>query len=181
MSDIITLYHGSTANFDAIDIKQGRPYKDFGQGFYCSETRSQAIGIAVRNYNIELAKFKAQHDVAKPLQKWLYTYEFPRSALGKLSMKVFDSSDKEWLKFVTDNRQSAVQIHGYDIVIGPTANDRTNAAIQLYFSGGYGQVGADRAMEILLEVLMPDNLPPQTFFATERAVEFLTRIRKERI
>jgi hypothetical protein len=181
MSDVITLYHGSTANFDAIDIKQSRPYKDFGQGFYCSETRSQAIGIAVRNYNIELAKFKAQQGTAKPLQKWLYTYEFPRAVLDKLSVKVFDSADKEWLKFVIDNRRSAVQNHDYDIVIGFTANDRTNAAIQLYFSGAYGQVGADRAMEILLEVLMPDNLPSQTFFATERAVKFLTRIRKERI
>ncbi|MDR3185225.1 MAG: DUF3990 domain-containing protein [Christensenellaceae bacterium] len=181
MSDDITLYHGSTANFDAIDLKQCRPYKDFGQGFYCFETRSQAIGIAVRNYNIELAKFKAQQDVAIPLQKWLYTYEFMRSALCKLSVKVFDVAGKEWLKFVTDNRRSAMPIHGYDIVIGPTADDRTNAAIQLYFSGGYGQVGQDRSMEILLEVLMPDNLPPQTFFATERAVEFLTQIRKERI
>jgi hypothetical protein len=181
MSDVITLYHGSTVNFDKIDINRGRPYKDFGRGFYCSETRSQAIGIAVRNYKIELAKFKVQQGVAKPLQKWLYTYEFPRSALDKLSVKVFDSANKEWLKFVTDNRRSAVQIHGYDIVIGPTANDRTNAAVQLYFSGGYGQVGADRAMEILLEVLMPDNLPQQTFFATERAVDFLTPIRKERI
>jgi hypothetical protein len=95
-------------------------------------------------------------------------------------VKVFSKADKEWLKFVTKNRRSATQIHDYDIVIGPTANDRVNAAIQLYFSGGYGQVGTDRAMEILLEVLMPENLPEQTLFATERAMKFLTRIRKER-
>jgi hypothetical protein len=68
MNDVITLYHGTIADFDAIDLKQGRAYKDFGQGFYCSETRSQAAGIAVRNYNIELAKPKVQRPVAQPLE-----------------------------------------------------------------------------------------------------------------
>jgi hypothetical protein len=168
-------------DFDAIDLNQGRPYKDFGQGFYCSEARSQAVGIAVRNYHIELAKIQEQDGSAKTLYKWLYTYEFPRSAMDKLSVKIFEAADKEWLQFVSENRRSAVPIHDYDIVIGPTANDRTNASIQLYFSGAYGQVGTDRAMEILLEVLMPHNLPPQTFFATNRAVQFLKRIKKERI
>jgi hypothetical protein len=136
--------------------------------------------MATRNYHIELAKIKTQ-GLTATLRKWLYTYEFPRTALDKLSVKVFNVADKSWLQFVSENRRSATSIHDYDIVIGPTANDRTNAAIQLYFSGAYGQVGADRAMEILLEVLMPDNLPPQTFFATERAAKFLTRVRKERI
>ena len=32
----ITLYHGSSFDFSIIDLKQGRPYKDFGQGFYAS-------------------------------------------------------------------------------------------------------------------------------------------------
>ncbi len=56
MNDIITLYHGSIADFDEVDIKKGKPYKDFGQGFYCSETYGQAFGMATRNYDIELAK-----------------------------------------------------------------------------------------------------------------------------
>jgi hypothetical protein len=181
LSEVITLYHGSTANFDKIDIKVGRPYKDFGQGFYCTENRSHAVSIAVRNYYIELSKMKTHNNRAVTLNKWLYTYEFLRSKLSSLSVKVFDEADKDWLQFVSENRRSVVPIHNFDIVIGPTANDRTNAAIQLYFSGGYGKVGTDRAMEILLEVLMPDNLPPQTFFATERAVSLLKRVRKERI
>jgi hypothetical protein len=181
MSEVITLYHGTVYDFDKIDLKQGRPYKDFGQGFYCSETRGQAVGIATRNYSIELAKLKERQSSAKTLRKWLLTYEFPRSALDKLSVKVFESADKAWLRFVSENRRSAKPTHDYDIVIGPTANDRTNASIQLYFSGAYGQAGTDRAMEILLEVLMPNNLPPQTFFATESATRFLTLIRKERI
>jgi hypothetical protein len=181
MSEMITLYHGSIADFDEIDVSQGKPYKDFGQGFYCSETKSQAVGIATRNYGIELAKVEIQKGEPSNLKKWLYTYEFPRSELANLSVKVFENADKEWLQFVSDNRRSEKSIHDYDIVIGATANDRTNASIQLYFSGGYGQVGSDRAMEILLEVLMPENLPPQTFFGTQRAVKLLKRTAKEQI
>ncbi|MDR1112128.1 MAG: DUF3990 domain-containing protein [Deltaproteobacteria bacterium] len=181
MDEVITLYHGTVHDFDKIDLGQVRPYKDFGQGFYCSENRGQAVGIAMRNHKIALAKSKTQQGHTRTPLMWLRTYEYPRVALDKLSVREFHVADKEWLQFVSENRRSARRIHDYDVVIGPTANDRTNASIQLYFSGAYGQAGTDRAMEILSEVLMPDNLPPQTFFATERAARFLTRIRKERI
>jgi hypothetical protein len=181
MNDVITFYHGSIMDFDHIDLKFSRAYKDFGQGFYCSETRSHAVGMASRNYYIELAKIKDQRGTEKTLRKWLYTYEFYRSSLDKLSVKVFEVANMSWLRFVSDNRRSAAPIHDYEIVIGPTANDRTNAAIQLYFAGAYGQVGTDSSMEIMLEILKPHNLPPQTFFATAHAVTFLTQVRKERI
>jgi hypothetical protein len=124
---------------------------------------------------------KTQQGSSTALQKWLYTYELPRSAMNELSVRRFEVADKTWLQFMSDNRRNAAPIHDYDVIIGPMANDRTNAAIQLYFSGGYGQVETNRAMEILFEVLMPDNLPPQTFFATERAVSLLKHVGKERI
>jgi hypothetical protein len=97
MSEIITLYHGSITDFDEIDVSLGKPYKDFGQGFYCSETKSQAVGIATRNYGIELAKVEIQKSASIGLKKWLYTYEFPKSELANLSVKVFETADKEWL------------------------------------------------------------------------------------
>ena len=31
------VYHGSTALFDAVDVNKGKPYKDFGRGFYVTE------------------------------------------------------------------------------------------------------------------------------------------------
>jgi hypothetical protein len=181
LNDSIILYHGSISDFDEIDVKLGKPYKDYGRGFYCSETKSQAVGIAIRNYNIENSKEKMQGIQNTEIQKWLYTYEFPRSETSNLSVKVFEKADRSWLRFVSENRRSAESIHNFDIVIGPTANDRTNASIQLYFAGGYGKVGTDRAMDILLEVLMPENLPEQTFFATARAAEYLMLIKKERL
>ena len=39
------LYHGSACAFVRPDVSKGRPYKDFGKGFYMSVDREQAIGM----------------------------------------------------------------------------------------------------------------------------------------
>jgi len=36
------LFHGTNIDFDNIDLKMSKPNKDFGQGFYLSDTRQQA-------------------------------------------------------------------------------------------------------------------------------------------
>ncbi len=43
------LYHGSNIYIDTIDLAKSKPSKDFGKGFYLSDTRQQAL---------EMAKFK---------------------------------------------------------------------------------------------------------------------------
>jgi hypothetical protein len=53
----IILYHGSSYDFDVIDLKQGRPYKDFGQGFYASGNIDHAKPMAERNADREWARF----------------------------------------------------------------------------------------------------------------------------
>lgn len=42
------LYHGSNIEIDKIDLKQCRPYKDFGKGFYCTTIFEQAVAMARR-------------------------------------------------------------------------------------------------------------------------------------
>lgn len=37
------LYHGSNVPVNVPDLKHSKPYKDFGQGFYLSADRKQAI------------------------------------------------------------------------------------------------------------------------------------------
>ena len=44
----ITLYHGTTFDYDEIDVRRGKPFKDFGQGFYATQSRESAINIALR-------------------------------------------------------------------------------------------------------------------------------------
>ena len=172
-TDIITLYHGTTHDFSEIDVRRGKPFKDFGQGFYATQSRESAVNMALRNRDIELRRLK-RRGVAREVTPWLYTLELDKSKLDTLNMKRFGGADREWVLFVTDNRTHNPHAHTYDIVIGPTANDQTNPTIQTYLNEGYGEVGSDRAIEILIEFLEPFNLPYQYFFGSNRAVNLLT-------
>ena len=40
-----TIYHGTIADIDNIDLTVGRGYKDFGKGFYLAYDKAQSIGI----------------------------------------------------------------------------------------------------------------------------------------
>ena len=169
----IVLYHGTTYDFTDIDVRKGKPFKDFGQGFYATKNRENAVNMALRNRDIEVRRLK-RRGITRDINIWLYTYELDESKLESLNVKRFGSADKEWVLFVTDNRTHDPHRHTYDIVIGPTANDQTNPAIQTYLNEGYGDVGSDRAIEILIEFLEPYNFPRQYFFGTQRAAKLLT-------
>jgi len=180
MANSIMLYHGSSYDFDIIDLKQGKPYKDFGQGFYVSADVGHAKSIAERNSQMRKSKLK-QIDLSKPLiEKWLYRFRFDTDKAASLSIKEFTSADREWGRFITLNRNMKGVAHNYDIVIGPTANDYTNPTVQFYLSGGVGAIGSDAAIDELIRLLLPYQLPAQYFFATRQAVDCLTLISKEK-
>ncbi|MDR2669922.1 MAG: DUF3990 domain-containing protein [Desulfovibrio sp.] len=176
----ITLYHDSSYDFDAVDLHQCRPYKDFGQGFYTSVDISHAKSMADRNEQMQKSKLRRLNSGYKFIGKWLYRYQFDADKAAELSVKEFTEAGREWGRFITLNRRSKGVPHKYDIVIGPTANDFTNPTIQFYMSGGVGEVGSDAAIDELVRLLLPYKLPLQYFFATKQAIECLTLIRKER-
>jgi hypothetical protein len=176
----IILYHGSSYDFDVIDLKQGRPYKDFGQGFYASADIDHAKSMAERNADMRRAKLRRLDSEHKLFSKWLYQYQFDKDKAAELAVKEFTEADREWARFITLNRNSKAVPHKFDIVIGPTANDFTNPTIQFYMSGGVGEVGSDIALDELVRLLLPYKLPSQYFFATQRALECLSPVRKER-
>ena len=181
MENIVTLYHGSSYDFDAIDLQQGRPYKDFGQGFYTSADVAHARSMAERNAQMRKSKLQRFATEQKLIGRWLYQYEFDSEKVVNLYIKKFTEADREWGRFITLNRSEKGVPHKYDIVIGPTANDYTNPTIQFYLSGGVGEVGSDAAIDELVRLLLPHQLPAQYFFATQRAVNCLTLIRKEKV
>ena len=43
----MTLYHGSNVRVSDIDLSLCHPYKDFGQAFYLSPVREQAVDVAL--------------------------------------------------------------------------------------------------------------------------------------
>ena len=179
MPSIITLYHGTISEFDKIDVTKGKGNKDFGRGFYTSRDISHAERLAVRNKYIEEARF-ALRGIRKSVTPLLYTYEFDLENLALLNIKEFATADREWMRFVVLNRESKSKVkeHEYDIVIGPTANDNTRAAIQTVVPLSKGKVMSDRAIEALIALIEPDNLPWQFFLGTQRAADLLSFIER---
>jgi hypothetical protein len=174
MTNLITLYHGTIYEFDKIDVTKGKGNKDFGRGFYTSRDIRHAERLAVRNKFIEEERF-ALRGIKKSATPWLYTYEFNLVNLVTLNVKEFTTADREWMRFVVLNRETKTkaQEHEYDIVIGPTANDNTRAAIQTIVPLTKGQVMTDRAIDTLIALIEPDKLPGQFFFGTQHAADFL--------
>ena len=41
-TDKFIVYHGTTSLFDVIDVSLGKPYKDFGRGFYVTKSKDHA-------------------------------------------------------------------------------------------------------------------------------------------
>lgn len=64
------LYHGTNTDFQAIDLRQSQRGKDFGCGFYLSESETQAEAMA--NFKVQL--FGGQSIVQ--------SYEFDEARLG---------------------------------------------------------------------------------------------------
>ena len=46
------LYHGTNIDFKDINLLKSHKYKDFGQGFYLTDIRSQAEQMAAKNSKI---------------------------------------------------------------------------------------------------------------------------------
>lgn len=177
----ITLFHGSSFEFDVVDLSQSRPYKDFGKGFYTTASIDHAKSMAERNADMRKSKMRMYDAGYNLIKKWLYEFEFDRDKTAGLAIREFSEADSEWGRFITLNRNCMKLSHNYDIVIGPTANDLTNPTIQFYMSGGLGEVGSDAAVSELVRLLLPYNLPAQYFFATQKAIDCLTLVKKERL
>ena len=84
------LYHGTNVDFDKVDIKKTKRYKDFGQGFYLTDIKSQAA---------EMAEKKAVLFGGEPV---VQEYEYDERMLDSLDYKVlqFDAVCAEWAEFI---------------------------------------------------------------------------------
>lgn len=65
------LYHGTNITFETIDLLKSKPNKDFGQGFYLTTDKNQAIEMA-----------KAKIDQQGQGKVIVYTYEFDDNLLN---------------------------------------------------------------------------------------------------
>ena len=128
----MTLYHGtdlsSGSNIIAsgIDLNRGKPYADFGKGFYTTPDRKHALLCAMRTYKRKFHKLpeanllsviKINCDITNP----------------SLNIKAFTSPDENWCRFIINNRidleilmQNHTQEHNklgrYDLCYGEIAD-----------------------------------------------------------
>lgn len=157
------LYHGSNVKIDRIDLSKSNVGKDFGVGFYLTQNRDHALGQAQRK--IEMFSFGVPT---------LNAYFFDENELqnGELAVKTFDDYTLEWAEFVLMNRQSnsRTSLHGYDVVVGPVANDTVGYQIRRL-------LGNLISMEqFLKELKYPKEMSIQYFFGTEKALKYLKAI-----
>lgn len=177
---MIKLYHGTLSNFNQINIRAGKGYKDFGKGFYATSVKRHADSIAKRNRKIATDKDILLCKNKKGRKRvnytaYRYNLEFDDSCLHNkvLNVKIFNKPDLEWVKFILMNRQCNFTKHNYDIVIGPTADENTVAVINDYIRELHRTNYDNVILQRLLYDLHPENLPKQYFFATEEALKYL--------
>jgi len=176
----ITLYHGSIYEFDTIDVSKGKPYKDFGIGFYTSRSERHASSLAIRNKMIEHERTTLRGKTVN-ITAWLYIYKFTLDIMDLLNVKKFTVPDREWMQFVVLNRVNKTKQHKYDIVIGATANDNTRVSIQTILSAVSGRILDDRAIDALITLIEPNKLPQQYFFGSQRAADLLQLVSRRKL
>ena len=156
------LYHGSNIEIETIDLSKSKPNKDFGKAFYLSEEMQQAK---------EMAAFTVDRFGGKPI---ISSFEFDRNLLDgrQLQVKTFDGYSREWAEFIFSNRDtdSAVNIHNYDIVYGPIANDKVGRQM---FNYREGYIDIDEFMRRLHYM---KGVTFQYAFCTELAISKLKKI-----
>lgn len=155
IQDINILYHGTGATFENPDLDNSREDVDFGVGFYTTQ-------------NKEMAKKWA----SSKRKSTINTYSFNR--IGALKIYTF-KLDEEWLDFVTNNRlgiDSQKKYDKYDILIGPTAENKVFDTVNEYIKGTYTKKEAIQYINVA-------GFDQQIVFKTEKAIQSLKFIKRE--
>ena len=157
------LYHGSNIEIITPDLSKSKPYKDFGQGFYLSADRNQAMRMAEQK--------TLQMLCGTPI---VSEFEFDERLLSdkELSIKTFNDYSVEWARFVLENRDMKRKhpTHQYDIVYGPIADDGVTFQLRRY------QSGAISIEELMKELQYAKGITFQYFFGTPLALSKLTKL-----
>ena len=154
------LFHGSNIEIDEIDLSKSKPGKDFGKGFYLSDTEDQAI---------EMARFKAEQFGGEAKISKFYFDKTEMDTNPRYIKKYFDDYSIEWVDFIIANRTEATT-EKFDFVYGPIADDKVGRQLRRFFD-------ADISKEELLKRLKyMKGISFQYFFGTEDSLKTLKPI-----
>lgn len=159
------LYHGGNIEVKNPKILTSARVGDFGRGFYTISNLEQA-----RRWAQIRAK---QEDVQSGI---VTVFEVPDTIFenSELRIKTFEKADEEWLDFVLENRKNVEFEHGFDLVVGPGADDRVYVCLNMLEDGL-----ADR--ETVIKKLKTYVLADQILFHTAKSLLFLNYEKTEEI
>ena len=154
------LYHGTNSVIQTIDLSKSRVGKDFGLGFYLTPDKQVAQRQAERKFE--------QYGEG---EAFVYEYVIENDLFKTLHSLRFDSYTLNWARFVLSNRKNRTrqQIHDYDIVTGPIADDVVGYQIRRVEEGIISE-------EQFLEEIKFHTITIQYLFATQKAIDMLHRI-----
>ncbi|MDY0089727.1 MAG: DUF3990 domain-containing protein [Flavobacteriaceae bacterium] len=155
------VFHGSYTEIEEIDLSKGELQRDFGKAFYVTKLREQAEYWAGRKgYRNNTSGFITE-------------FTFFESAFTTNYYKTlrFEDYTEEWLDFVILNRKNDTQnnIHDYDIIEGPVADDAIATRIILYLKGGISKT------DFLEDLRFKHSVSHQIAFCTEKSLVMLTK------
>lgn len=104
------------------DVKHSRESLDFGQGFYLTRIKEQALKYAERFIKLGEAAV-------------LNVYDLDEDLTG-IQRKIFEKYDGEWLDYIVSCRKLK-EHECYDIIEGGIANDKVYTTVDLYMTGIY--------------------------------------------
>jgi len=110
------LYHTGFLEIPEPDIRHGRKNADFGQGFYLTPDEAFARRWAKERRGAEV---------------YVNAYELDPAGLRVRRLE----RDEVWYDFIRKNRAGRGDAEGYDLVIGPIANDTLFNTAGLFASG----------------------------------------------
>lgn len=148
------LYHASGETVEYPEVRKGKYTKDFSWGFYCTNNKEQA------------KKWALKHAGNPTINIYTYT-ENP-----ELKILKFEEMNDEWLDFIVKCRNG--EIHDYDIVEGPMADDTIWNFLQDFLAG-------EISREIFWELAKFKYPTHQISFHTLKALNCLHFERSEQI
>jgi len=144
---MIKMYHGSRNSVPNPQITYSRTDIDFGAGFYLTENEEMAKKWACNKENSVLN---------------IYNIELN----GLRVLELF--ADEQWLQYILYNRDGSVEKPFddtlYDVIIGPTADDKLFNTIDMY-NDGY------LSTEQAIEVINCMNYNKQIVFKNQSAID----------
>ena len=169
MADLMNIYHGSAKIVEKPVFGAGKPYNDYGRGFYCTE-------------HVELAKEWA---CASGGDGYANHYQLDMSGLQVLNLNEPGYNILNWLAILLENRKFnvaggmpqrakayllenfKVDYKDYDVIVGYRADDS-------YFSYAGDFVNGTLSLSDLSEAMRLGELGEQVVLKSKKAFEALT-------